>query len=336
MVGIYSDDFIEFLKSALVDVKITGRNIICRCPWCEMESRKSHFHLYISVDQPIFHCFNKDCTKKKGTISKLVQKLSGKDISEDFFDKSLIKTKFEKVKNVNKELIFPPLDIERFDLKYNYLNDRIFFNDINILKLPGVVFDIMEFVKINNIKLDESTIKVLPYLQDQFIGFVSDNGGLIVCRNIDKNNKFRYYKFSINNLLMADYYRLSGNSSSSNTVVLGEGVFDILSESIFNYTNLKENTKLYAACLSTSYESLIKSIVYYEQLFKLDVHILSDDNIKLFFYEKLKQNLTHIIDTMTIYYNKTGKDFGSSPVIVERFVIGNRSKKYYVSRKRTC
>ena len=38
MIGVYRDSFIDMLKETLGEpIKITNKNIICRCPWCEIE-----------------------------------------------------------------------------------------------------------------------------------------------------------------------------------------------------------------------------------------------------------------------------------------------------------
>jgi hypothetical protein len=78
---------------------------------------------------------------------------------------------------------------------------------------------------------------------------------------------------------------------------------------------------MYASALSTSYESLIKSIVFNEQTFRLKVNILSDSNINLDFYRKIKRFNKHIIDSLSVYYNKSGKDFNVTPINPEKFII---------------
>ena len=118
-----------------------------------------------------------------------------------------------------------------------------------------------------------------------------------------------------------DYYKISGNNINSNNIVLAEGVFDIFSESIFDSLGIKNNTRLYASALSTSYESLIKSIVFHEQEFKLNVSILSDSNMSLDYYRKIKRFNKHIIDSLSVYYNKSGKDFNVTPINPEKFIL---------------
>jgi len=93
LIGIYHDNFIDFLKTHLGEpVSIKSKNIICRCPWCEMDKNIKHFHLYISTEIPIFHCFKPNCPGLSGNIKKLIKKLSGRDYSDKFIDVEKIKT----------------------------------------------------------------------------------------------------------------------------------------------------------------------------------------------------------------------------------------------------
>ena len=93
---IYDDKFIQYLKDSLGEpVRVKSKNIICRCPWCEFGQKKDHYHLYISTEYPIFHCFHSDC-QASGTLRKLFKKIEGKDISEKYVD-------IEKVKEYAKE-----------------------------------------------------------------------------------------------------------------------------------------------------------------------------------------------------------------------------------------
>lgn len=318
MVGIYQDSFISLLRERLGDpVKVTGKNIICRCPWCELDKNRKHYHFYISTQAPIFHCFYSEC-RKSGTIEKLFDKLLGRDASDQFVDKSKIIEipVSEKIKEINVR--FPSLNERAFSYKLSYLRERLKFSNINVNRIPNLVLDIKEFVNLNNIKLEKPNL--IDYLQSNFIGFVTEHGGLMVLRNVDRKSEFRFYKFEIKPTMFMDYYKILGNSFYSNKVVIGEGILDIMAEQIFDTTSIKNESKLYAACLSTNYGSLLKSIVYNEQIFKLDVHLLSDRGMSLRFYEKIKKENNHIIDKMTVYYGDK-KDFGDVPCRVEKFII---------------
>jgi len=327
MIGIYQDSFLTYLKDFVGDrVKVSSKNITIPCVFCgEHREQKKHYHLNISLEAPMIHCFHADCNKS-GSIAKLCNKLEGKDTSEKFIDKDKIKiqektnikfsTKIEK-----KELIIPDLNEDQFKLKSLYLKGRLRYAIQNLKNIKGLIFDIYKFIDENKIKLDDRLLKVKGYLQTNFIGFLTDQESLIIFRNIDSNSEFKHFKLFIDQTRFLDYYKLLGGNYNSNHIIIAEGIFDIFNEHIFDYTSLRKDVKLYAAGLSTSYDSLIKSIVFNEKIYRLDVSILSDRGIDLNYYKKIKRNNSHIIDKMNVYYNKTAKDFGDSPVCIEKFIL---------------
>ena len=99
MIGIYQDNFIDYLRDNFgVEPKTTSKNIIVPCPWCEYGTEKEHYHLYIGLDAPIFHCFHGGC-EIGGVLSKFMKKVAGHDVSEAFIDKDKLK-EYEKLKTL--------------------------------------------------------------------------------------------------------------------------------------------------------------------------------------------------------------------------------------------
>jgi len=327
MIGIYQDSFLNYLKDFLGEsIKVSSKNLIAPCPFCgEHKEKKNHYHLYISLEAPMFHCFHANCGMS-GSIAKLCNKLEGKNVSEKFINKDKIK-EYQKSdikisKPVEKQkLILPELNEDQFKLKTLYLKGRLKYSVQNFKNIKGLIFDSDKFIIQNNIKLDNRLKRVQNYLQSNFIGFLTENESLVMFRNIDESSEFKFFKLFISETRFLDYYKLPGGNINSNHVVIGEGIFDIFCEQIFDYTNLRKNIKLYAAGLSTSYDSLIKSLVFNESIYRIDVSILSDRGINLNYYKKIKKNNSHIIDQMNVYYNKLEKDFGGSSVSAEKFII---------------
>ena len=326
MIGIYQDNFIDYLKEALGNVKITSKNLIVPCPWCEYQQTKNHYHMYISLEAPIFHCFHANC-EKSGTIRKFLKKLEGKDIS----DKYINKEKLEEFKNRKeifvdknkkiKKLILPKINIDTFPYKEMYLKKRLKFTNIPSTMIKGLIYDINEFIEINNIIVDETLFRLKDYLHTNFIGFLTEFNTMVMFRNIDPNAQMKFFKLYIDKGDFLDYYKLPGNNPHSNKIVLAEGIFDIYSEYIFDYLDIKKDVNLYASALSSKYLSLIKSIIYNHQIFEPEIIILSDRGISLNIYKKMKKYNRHIINKLTIYYNKRGKDFNDSPVTTVKYII---------------
>ncbi len=133
MRGIYQDSFIDYLRDNLgMEPKITAKNIIVRCPWCEHNQEKDHYHLYIGLDVPIFNCFHAACDKH-GILKKFVSNLSGHDVTDKFIDKKeLAKITKQRELFVDKEsdkihIVLPPLNKERFVEKEFYIKRRLKF-----------------------------------------------------------------------------------------------------------------------------------------------------------------------------------------------------------------
>lgn len=328
MIGIYHDGFMEHLKKNLGEtVKTNPKNIICPCPWCDIDKpQRSKDHLWIALDAPIFHCFRGGCNKS-GVISKLLFKISGNDTSNKFIDKNKIKefkfkrSEFEKNVFKFKELIIPPLNESMFTYKALYVRQRLKFTNIPLEKIKGLVFDVNEFIRVNGIQLEEKVLNFSQYLQTNFVGFVTEHNCSCVLRNVDPHSSFRYYKLKIQDSPLLDYYLLPGGNRNSKNIVLSEGIFDIYTEHIFDSIKMKNNSSIYAAALFSKYQSLVKSLVFYEQIFRPNIHILSDKEIDVEYYKKFKFFNKHIIDSLIVYYNKTGKDFNDTPLKIVRELI---------------
>ena len=325
MIGIYKDSFKSYLEENLGDtVKIKEKNIICRCPWCEIQQHKSHFHLWIAKEAPIFHCF---MCHQTGLIGKLVRKISGIDSSSKYIDKDEIKknehTRIDNSTNIKKKnILIPELNEDQFIQKSLYMKKRLKFSSMGIKNLKGLIFDFQKFLRINNIPIKNDDSNMSGFIQSNFVGFLTEKHSQIIFRNIDNRSRFKYYKFLLEeNLFFLDYYKVSGGNNNSNVVVVTEGIFDLYTEYIFDYTNLKKDARLYAAGLSTSYKELLKSIAYNEQIFKMKVYILSDRDVNIYFFKKLKKEVGHIIDTITVLYNKTGEDFNYTPISIEKITL---------------
>lgn len=325
MIGIYEDKFIDYLKEhSGCTPKIRSKNIVIRCPWCETGSDKTHYHLWIGIEAPIFRCFGGGCGHK-GFISKLINYLSGSDVSERYINKELVKENvkkqivFKRNKVEVKEIELPDLkETGIFNYKARYIKERFKFSNVDIKTVKGLIFDVHEFIRVNNIQVDMRLNNLMGYLQTNFVGFLTEHKSVAIFRNVDRKSDFRHFKLDIQPSKFLDYYKLPGAMKFSKNIILGEGIFDIYSEHIFDSLNLKNKSSLYACGLSVSYPALLKSICYHEQIFKPDVHIISDNGIHMNYYNKLKKYNPHLLNTLNVYFNKMGKDFNDNVCIPER------------------
>jgi len=327
MIGIYQDNFVDYLKDNLGGkIKISSKNIIMPCPWCEFQQDKDHYHMYVSLEAPIFHCFHASC-ERGGNLRKLMRKIAGHDISDTFVDKKAAEEARKRAevfedKTVQKVKVkVPPLNKRRFANKEFYLRKRLKFTTTPSELIDGLVYDIDQFIELNDVPVGETLFRIKDYLQSNFIGFLTENHSKLMLRNVDDSQAMRFNKLIIQDTNFIDYYKLKGHNKHSNTIVLAEGIFDIFVEHIFDTTSLRDKVRLYASVLSSKYQTLLKSIVFHEQIFRPDVIILSDRGIEIKQYETMKKFNEHIINTLTVYYNKSGKDFGSTYVTPVKYII---------------
>jgi len=327
MIGIYQDSFGDYLEDKLgVKIKLSSKNIICPCPWCEYQKKKDHYHMYISLEAPIFHCFHASC-EQSGTLRKFLKRLEGHDISETFVDKR----QFEEITKkrdifVDKEeetikISLPKLNRQRFAEKEFYIKRRLKFANISTTRIKGLIYDVDKFIEMNHIPVNETLFRLRDYLHNNFVGFLTEHNSTVMFRNIDYKHTMSFFKLKIQQSNFVDYYKLPGNSPQSNKIVLAEGIFDIFAEHIFDSLNLKNNVRLYASVLSSKYLSLIQSIIFHEQIFQPEIIILSDRGVDKKYYQNIKHFNKYIVDKMTVYYNKNGKDFNDIPVMPVKFVI---------------
>ena len=277
--------------------------------------------MYISLEAPIFHCFHGGC-EVGGVLAKFMKKLAGHDNSDDFVDRSRVKeVKTQKVfkEQEHIKVRIPKLKPREFPMKELYIRKRLKFANISLKRIKGLIFDVHEFINMNQIPVDETLFRLRDYLHNNFVGFLTDHGSTVMFRNFDHSHSMKFFKLKVEWQPFLDYYKLPGLDKRSNKIVLAEGIFDIFSEHIYNNLNMKD-IRLYASALSSKFISLIQSIVFHEQIFRPNVIILSDRGIDLDYYKKMKYFNRHIIDTLSVYYNKTGKDFNDTPVTPVRFV----------------
>ena len=320
----------------------SGRNqMTCSCPWCEPFSGKNHGHLYIYFNEgnyiPTIWCFKCGETGDgKGTIYKLITKLGGR--KEDFFSEDFIKN--NRIKSIrwdaNTEFrgdgfayncrIGEDIGSDRFKLKKLYLKSRL-SPEYDLFAIPNLVLDIAGFVSENRIELSAKDRRLLDYYNGNFVGFVSNLGTTLVLRNINVSSDYRYEKLilSTKSLYYKDFYGIVTKNPfmfKTNYVVLCEGIFDLLvsmdyDEPILN--DIKNKACMWASCLGNNLYNVIESCLSYLKTPSINVILLSDSNIK-WTRSKINKFLSNpSVRSLSIYYNKFGKDFGETPIYPVKF-----------------
>jgi hypothetical protein len=337
---IYKPEFLEFLlsKTGVSYFNSAKTEIITKCPRCEKgDDDLSHGHLYISTDTPVFNCFK---CGYKGIVTKLIKGLNGEPkeyiIVEDFTYKD--KTyklsyftdieytcpKYDDTKNeINEEIV---------NKKKEYLYSRL-GEDADLSKIPGLILSIKSFLKENNLTGEgESGGKFgLDMIEKKFVGFLTTRGRRIILRNCDTSDPNRHYSFTLNRdkKFFNDFYGIKSCDivPEMNTIVLCEGVFDLLvsyNSDVFN--ELRCESCYWASCLGKSnYLKTLLSVLNYCKIPKANVVILSDKDVVIEFYKKFVES--PLVNSVKIYWNKKGKDFGELPIEPTLYFLNDSNKK---------
>ena len=303
--------------------------LIGRCPYCEPDSKKNHGHLYLYMNNegeiPTFHCFRCGEDEGHGTIFKLLK--NGFGVSpNDYMSKEALKFKmpgsgFDYYKKnfevSNYNFVKPKND---YKLKRQYLYGRLGF-DFDLEKLPGLVLNVKEFVQENNINLGKYE-RFLDFFEDSFVGFISTYGNNFILRNIDSSSNFRYFKIQIKDEhFFKDFYGIkTGQISKENTIVLSEGVFDLLVSILDDeLEEIKNNSIYWASILGSGFIKTIPSVLNHNKITTAHFVILSDSEKSLNKYTFFKKDPA--VKSLTVCYNKTGEDFGVKPINIVKKLL---------------
>ena len=330
----------KIIKDQGLYVKENYKNIVCICPYCgdhPTKSKKGHYYVSIDPALPICRCFIGG--HPGTTINKFVYDITGDlKLSNSIVSKEELKKSREKAKRTatfkerSVRYKIPNLKQKLYSEKCEYIKKRTHYN-VNVCDIPNLIFNFSDFFRLNYLKSVEEYLErsnFLRQLNDSFIGFLSENHTRLFCRNIVSSGiyKFRKIKLQTDPLNMLDYVSWRGGDHTSDVIVLAEGTFDIASEYYENSLGLRDKCRLYAAGQSFSYRSLLRSVCYDENLFQTNVVILSDEDKKPYTYIKFKKDTKHIVNSIKLYYNNAGNDFGCYPIKPVRVEIPEYTFKY--------
>lgn len=331
--------FFEFIKSTIGIAKYSGdkKEIITYCPNCESASNKSHGHLYIGLDVPLYNCFKCD---NSGVVDKLIVSVGGNPNELMNMD-SL--SKFKNNRGTYKKPIFysRPREYEKyntsvaiptddsFEPKINYIKKRL-INMTSINDIPNVILDYKTFLKESN-ALNVVSDNMLEYLQTDFVGFLTEKKTTVISRNINDFGKIRYHKLKLEDGY-GDFYsiKIKDIDFEVPTFLIAEGPFDVLS--CYFSAEMKqyvERSNYLIAILGKYYNNVISYILDYYGIPKGNFIVVSDPEIPDNYYNKLKQHPQ--INRLEIYWNSTGDDFGSTThTPVKKY---NYIKNKYIRRR---
>lgn len=311
----------------------SGREIACACPFCgDSKSDPYATSFYINIDQSsenfmMYHCFRANCNSS-GLVNEefldnigFTNRSSVKELNEFFYNRGVsVGGKYRSKKSktlINVINSLSPIA----EKKKDYINKRLgldlSYEDLYNLKIN---LDLLELLKLNEIKISDDKIYQYTNLSNYGISFLSAYNDYVIVRDVSKSNKLRKRYTNVN---IFDNYEnatkayciptdLDLLSPDPYTINISEGVFDILSVK-YNLKHDKSKNQLYlAACGSGITRTLMQFIRQYG-LINSKIHVYSDSDVDLSRYEQLELLKPYLKNPdITIHYNdmKGEKDFG--------------------------
>lgn len=325
----FHDNLIQILlNEPYAKFNTNKTEIMMRCPFCGDSVKHAYStHLYIKVDNDgdspyPYYC--QRCTTT-GIIDKdFFKALKIKDtdllISVIDFNKKATKNKKKYSKSMQKTLIRLPetyKNTRRNHMKLAYINQRI-GTDLTLddLYKYKIVLNLYDLLDKNNVDFLTCSDKVGDTLHDNFIGFLSFDNNYMIMRNLSTKimKEMRYYNYNIFNSYENSkrFYVIPTPldlTDPSVTIVLAEGVFDILSV-YFNIKDQCTDNYIYAAVGGVGYIDVIKQLVRYTGCINFNLEIYGDNDQSIKFYKEIINKIPHLVNRFTLYQNSLEKDFG--------------------------
>lgn len=297
--------------------------ISIRCRFCgdSKKSNNSHLGLLFKENIIVYNCLRANCGKK-GIVNRDFLKLYN-------FDAKFIKT-FIRESSLGKFKEFK-FKIRGDDHKNDYIR-KIKFSD-NVMKdkldyLNGrlninsglsnykIVLDFKDFFKINYVNYNSFTEKelyIIELLQKKYVGFVSWNNSLLICRNIDSTDrKNRYYNFHFDrsNEKSTTYFipKKIDYLSKKPRIIIAEGIFDLINIKNVFYKENNDNEIFAAINGINNLSHTLKLILRLTGFFDSELFIYSDNDVKLSRYLDILKPF--YFKETNIFINKDNKDFG--------------------------
>ena len=269
-------------KFTKLPFKKTSKEYIFFCPFCDDCNKKTHGHLYLAIDKPVFYCFRCNVS---GNLKKLLQYIDYDNIPselEDFYEPKTLDysnnvtiNNFNFIDNIRTEIYnFQNKYKKEYIIFENYLNQRL--GHINFLKFLIVP----SFFKNNLV-----------------IKFYNYDGQLVTMRNILIDN-VRYYKPK--DLTGIKYYFQSQEFKIPSTITIAEGCFDIINLYLYNIFQ----DSLFYAILGNHYVKSVENLIINRLLIgKHNINIIFDNDVLNY------NEIQKILKRMPLIYNNPGLNF---------------------------
>lgn len=331
------DNIIEYLLNNLRGAHIVsgGREINCNCPICGesdtiRRSTRKGGHFYISIptnDEPMFYNCKRAVCQASGILThkKLIEWSLpiNQDISIELtqYNSSIMKLsknykyKDREVYILNNNIIDSGLS----KIKLQYINSRLGL-DLTYKDLVDnkITLNLNDIFTVNYIQEYTRHPNIIQELNDNFLGFISNDNAFINCnRLVDegkvyKNIDYKYVKYNIFGKVdnSSSFYTIPTNIDISKPINLrvAEGPYDILS---VKYNLVKNDfNEIYVAVQGSNYLGCIKWYLLNIATPFINIHIYLDNDVPDSYINYMKYEFSSLVYNVYIHRNLIGKDMG--------------------------
>lgn len=332
------NNIIEYLLQNMRGAHIVsgGREINCNCPVCgESEtirrSTRKGGHFYISIpqnnDEPMFYNCKRAVCQASGIVThqKLIEWSLpiNNDVSVDLTKYNNRIFKLSKNFKYKDRMVYNLKnyiqDSELSRIKLQYINTRLGLNlsyqDLIDNKITLNLFDVFN---VNNIKEFTRHENILRELNDNFLGFISNDNAFINLKKLVDDGKvyktidMKYVKYNIFGKVdnTTSFYTIPTNLDITQPINLrvAEGPFDILS---VKYNLVKNNfNEVYVSVQGSNYLGCIKWYLLNIASPNINIHIYVDSDIEDSYIQYMINQLYGLPYEVYIHRNLIGKDMG--------------------------
>jgi hypothetical protein len=309
---------INFLKNINNNyLEETSGEFITYCPYCDDKIKhrtRTHGHLYISVNSPVFNCF---LCNTSGNLLKLLEFINFNDIEEINRLKSISKYNFSKdyyLKTFTKKIDINNL----YEFLYNKYKNLYKYNKKDFFNFNQYIYKRLGYI-------DYQKFLIYPDYIDVYNNgnkilaccFLNNNNELINARFFHDDKKIRYKNYG------GLYYFQNLDFNKYNNIILTEGPFDIINLYIYNYLFEKDNT-FYISIGGKKYISTIETLIIKYLLLSENItfHLIFD-NDNNDYYKNIINNAKNICQLLNYkikiqgWISKFTKDVGDFVMIEE-------------------
>ena len=312
------------------------REVRINCPMCERDGfpDRGH-HLYISLGYgdkpPMYNCF-KNMNHRGVLTNRFLETFS---INPQYMDASFedyLQYENKRRSNLSKYRLIRSGKINLIpfnsinknnETKLQYINKRLGLNlSIDDCTRDKIIFSLYDLLNYNHIRNYTRAPDVMNYLNNFYLGFISNNNSRVQLRNLVKKKgvlpsvleEKRYINYLVGNQRLENTHYIIPSTCDIYQHIdihFAEGPFDILSV-FYNLRGANRINNVYIAIGGNSYLSVIKYFLIDLGLIDITFHIYIDNDIDNRVLKKVKEKLFPLGIEVYVHMNtKEGqKDFG--------------------------